>query len=260
LIEVGVEMDYYSQNGEDLLLWNVFKDQESGFFIDVGAFDGIHLSNSYVFELNGWNGICVEGNPTYYDFCRKNRPKSICVNTACTSPDKCGEIVYLQEPLGLLSGIEANKTIDIKERYARRNLVFPGFTEIIVSSSSLDELLNKYLPTPNTIIDFLSIDVEGTEIDVLLGLTYKPRIIITESHSQEQAYNLIRLLTGRGYKEAITLGNNTFFAHRNDDFLRLRSTKISGVTHATEHPLFQGQKQVAKKITIDDTHITAHII
>lgn len=253
-------MLFYSQNGEDLLLWDVFKDQKYGYYIDVGAFDGIHLSNSYVFELNGWDGMCVEGNPTYYDFCRKNRPQSICINAACTSSEKRGEIQYLVEPLGLLSGIEANKTIDIEERYARRNLVFQGFTEIIVNSSSLDDLLDKHLPNASTTIDFLSIDVEGTEKDVLLGLTYRPRIIITESHSKEQAKDLINLLSQRGYRDAITLGNNTFFASNIEDFRRLCSSKITGLTQATEHPLLEEQKQIAKKITINGTHVTTEIL
>jgi len=58
-------VEFYSQNGEDFLLWSLFKGRKSGFYIDIGAFDGIHLSNSYYFEKNGWDGVCVEAHPEY---------------------------------------------------------------------------------------------------------------------------------------------------------------------------------------------------
>jgi hypothetical protein len=74
---------FYSQNGEDYLLSQFFNLKNDGFFIDIGAFDGIHLSNSYTFEKKGWRGICVEANPKYFEICKENRPKSICLNLAC---------------------------------------------------------------------------------------------------------------------------------------------------------------------------------
>lgn len=50
---------YYSQSGEDCFIWNLLDYPDKGVFIDVGAFDGKYLSNSYSFAENGWGGICV---------------------------------------------------------------------------------------------------------------------------------------------------------------------------------------------------------
>ncbi len=57
---------YYSQYGEDFILWNFFDYKEHGFFIDVGAFDGKHLSNTLSFEEHGWKGICIEPVSEYF--------------------------------------------------------------------------------------------------------------------------------------------------------------------------------------------------
>lgn len=75
---------YYSQYGEDLILDQFFKAKNitNGFFVDVGALDGIHLSNTYKFEQDGWNGICIEPHKQYFGLICKNR-KSINYNVAC---------------------------------------------------------------------------------------------------------------------------------------------------------------------------------
>ena len=63
---------YYSQYGEDFILWNFFDYKEHGFFIDVGAFDGKHLSNTLSFEEHGWKGICIEPVSEYFKLCKKS--------------------------------------------------------------------------------------------------------------------------------------------------------------------------------------------
>jgi len=64
---------YYAKYGEDFVLWSFFNSQKHGFFVDIGAFDGVYLSNTYSFELRGWEGICVEANPEYTRLLNKNR-------------------------------------------------------------------------------------------------------------------------------------------------------------------------------------------
>lgn len=96
---------YFGQNGEDFLVWSLFSGDEPGFFVDVGSFDGIHLSNSYSFELAGWDGICVEAHPEYFPHLKKNRPKSRTVWSACVEPGASSEIEFLTEPLGLVSAL-----------------------------------------------------------------------------------------------------------------------------------------------------------
>ena len=124
---------YVSQNGEDFLLWNFFQKKNSGFFIDVGAFDGKHLSNTYIFEKAGWRGICLEPHPFYFKKCEANRPASICVNAACIGDEHIKQISFQYEELGLLSGIQQMDKQDIEQRYHRRGLTFQGYKEVNVT-------------------------------------------------------------------------------------------------------------------------------
>lgn len=65
------KIKYYSQNGEDFLMWKLFDYIDTGFYIEVGAFDGIHFSNTYSFEKLGWKGICIEPHPKFFPYCKK---------------------------------------------------------------------------------------------------------------------------------------------------------------------------------------------
>lgn len=229
---------YYSQNGEDLLLWSLFSGQERGFFVDVGAFDGVHYSNSLSFEEQGWSGICVEAHPDFFPICEKSRPRSTCIFAACVGKDG-GERVMLQaEPLGLLSGIRASETPNLSERYARRSMRFPGFRSVEVPAMTLDRILREH-PPPASGIDFVSIDVEGTELDVLEGFSRTARIIVAEANDPAGAKALADYMAGRGYSLARTLKMNLFFARKRDDLQKLREASVAGVTERTLHPLGQ---------------------
>src|ERR1700678_922847 len=111
---------YYSRNGEDYLAWSLFDDQPPAFFVDVGAFDGVHLSNTFSFERQGWKGICIEPHPAFVRMCARNRRKSLCLHAACVSESGIDRVEFLTEPLGLLSGIRANQNSDLQAGYALR--------------------------------------------------------------------------------------------------------------------------------------------
>ena len=106
-------MKFYSQSGEDFLLYSLLGRQEDGFYIDIGAFDGVHLSNSFVFEKLGWSGICVEPHPEYFPHLCHSRPNAVCVNTAIVGQRQTDSTIFKKERLGLLSGIVADKTPDM---------------------------------------------------------------------------------------------------------------------------------------------------
>lgn len=230
---------YYSQGGEDCLLWALFDKQEEGFFLDVGAFDGIHLSNTFSFEQQGWTGICVEAHPVYAQQCRKNRPGSTCLYAACVAVDGNGRVPFLMEPLGLLSGARANETDDLEGRYAQRGMKFPGFAKVSVPARTLNSILSEYLPA-GTSIDFLSVDVEGTELDVLCGLDldrFPIRVIVAEANTPEASKELTSYLVDRGYSQARSIGNNLFFARDPDDVSWLAYARVVCETEKTVHPL-----------------------
>jgi len=71
-----------SQAGQDYWVYGeVFNEKRNGFFLDIGAHDGIYLSNTLLLEKRyGWNGICIEGNPDTFVDLQQNR-QAVCINT-----------------------------------------------------------------------------------------------------------------------------------------------------------------------------------
>ena len=68
-------MRSYSQLGQDLTVLKFYNDKRDGYFIELGASDGITLSNTYLLEKEfGWKGICAEPVPVKYEALCKNRP------------------------------------------------------------------------------------------------------------------------------------------------------------------------------------------
>lgn len=227
---------YYSQHGEDLLLWTLFDNQSSGFFVEVGAFNGVHYSNTLSFEEQGWKGICIEAHPDYFPLCERARSGSVCIFAACVGPDHSGHAQLQIEPLGLLSGIRASETLNLSRRYARRKMTFPGFRLVDVLTVSLDEVLALHGPQSGK-IDLLSIDVEGTELDVLQGFSGEARIILVEANTPAAGKQLENLLSKRGYTFSRSLGANYFFTRDKKDAAFLRTASASGRTERTSHPL-----------------------
>ena len=133
---------YYSQSGEDFIAWHYFDFKKNGFFVEIGAFDGIHLSNTYSFERAGWRGICVEPHPEYFPICKKNRPNSICLHLACIEDENIHQVEFNAEKLGLLSGINIDNH-DVEKRYNNRGLEYTPAEKIIVKSTTLNKILKE---------------------------------------------------------------------------------------------------------------------
>lgn len=232
-------MKFYSQHGEDCLLWEFFGHKTQGFYVDVGAFDGVHISNSYGFERVGWSGICIEPLPAMFSRCQSQRPDATCLNVACVADDTQTSVTFYVEPLGLLSGVQAGREDDVRRRYEKRGLEFSGFEAIHVPARTLNSLLAEYLPA-GTPVDFMSIDVEGTELDVLRGLDlarYQPRLLILEANTRDERTTLNAYLAENGYHPARRLGVNMIFARTEQDIHALRSIRVDCEIEPTEHPL-----------------------
>lgn len=232
---------YYSQGGEDCLILEFFDFKTKGYFVDIGAFDGVHLSNSLTFEQQGWDGVCVEANPKYAELCEKSRPNTKCIQVACSN--KTGENILLHtDELGLLSSIESSddKTEDIQSRYAKRGLEFNDLNEVSVPVTTVDQILKDYSSRDKK-IDFISIDVEGHEIEVLKGMDiklWKPRIILIEANTPEEESKVKEYLVGEiGYIYSRKVGVNLFFVQNKNDSDKLENIKIKCVIEKQMHPL-----------------------
>ena len=67
-------MSYYSQAGQDEWVVNFFKSKKNGFFLDIGAHNGIYINNTYYLEKNlEWTGLCIEANPIIFEELRNKR-------------------------------------------------------------------------------------------------------------------------------------------------------------------------------------------
>lgn len=193
-------MHSYSQFGEDRIIQEFFQDGYKGVCIDVGATDGIGMSNSYHFEQQGWFCICCEANPQMYESLKLNRQNGI--HCAVGKEDK-DEVEF---KIVTLEGQGGNQTavssLEIDQRLYDQHLFLQPRVEIVkVPMMTLDAILSKYPNIKN--IDFVSVDTEGTEVDVMKGFNidlWKPRVVILENNFDDRKY--IDYMDSVGYRRA----------------------------------------------------------
>lgn len=172
-------MKFYSQAGQDKWVCEFFEYKQNGFFIEVGAYDGIQSSNTYALEkyLN-WSGICIEANPD--DFLRlENSRSSKNYNIAVSSyKGQCN--------------------------FANGQITYGDTQGRIINCDKLDSILEK--AKCNKEIDYLSIDIEGEEYNVLQSFDFSQWTIklMTVEHNlylngPEQKNKLYNLLTSKNF-------------------------------------------------------------
>lgn len=158
----------------------IFFNKEGGFFIELGAFDGLIQSNTAFFErYKNWSGILIEASREKYADCVENRPNSKCFNTACSNLDDC-EVTFNHEN-GMMS-----KVVDNGEYTCKTTTL-----ETILDNCEVDRS-----------IDFLSLDVEGYELEVLQGLNlckYRPNYMLIELWDDNE-YDVKTFLEDNNYR------------------------------------------------------------
>lgn len=163
---------FYSQHGEDEILNNLFKDKK-GFCIEIGGYDGITRSNSYFFEKAGWRCLIIEPIPSCFKKIKENRSCES-INCAISSSDGVCDF-FIADTVEELSSIEP----DIQRISVGHNA---NLTKIQVEKRTLNSILDD-LGTPE--IDFITIDVEGHELEVLKGFSiskHRPKVLILEDN------------------------------------------------------------------------------
>ena len=157
---------YFSQAGQDKLIKDVFfKNKKKGFFVEIGAFDGIQGSNCYHFEkfLN-WDGIALEPSRIQFEKLKKNR-KCKLLNEAVSYENKEVEFIEVTEGLTQMSGINGN--------FYKRNLeIISNNQESKTQSINLKTIIFEQAVPKNVNVDYLSIDIEGGEIDLLNSINF----------------------------------------------------------------------------------------
>jgi FkbM family methyltransferase len=184
-----------SQLGQDIFALQQNKLKRQGFFIEIGASDGIELSNTYLLEKEfGWKGILVEPAKNVQQKLKKNRKAKI-LNIALTSSEK--PYISFSEK-GVLSTVSDYKKLDLHGKDRRFSKKY------LVKNDTLFNIVEKN-KCPR-IIDFLSLDTEGSEFDILHNFNfnkYKFRAICVEHNYSPNRNSIYKLLTRNGYKRIL---------------------------------------------------------
>ena len=192
---------FFAQAGEDAILYGIFNEKmqsgEKGFFVDIGAFHPIVHSNTFRFYLSGWRGINIDACPGSMNLFNKIRPQDI----------------NLEIGIGKIKGESRYYLLDEKSTmnsFSKQNLVSHGMLEgvkqeLLLEMTTLEDILDTH---SNNFceIDFLSIDVEGLDFDVLESNNwekYQPKVIVVEINCSNieniKDNEIYKLLTKQGY-------------------------------------------------------------
>lgn len=189
----------FSQEGEELYLREKFA-KKKGIYVDVGALHPFRFSNTAWAYAKGWRGINVEPNIDQFHLFELFRPKDININ--CGIADCEGELTYycFDEP--------ARNGFD---RGAYQNA--PVIEERKVAVRKLSDILKEYEISR---IDFLDIDVEGLEIEVLRSIDFSVDIecILLEQHVDVEALDQTEeylFLKRKGYRAVAKYGRTTVY-------------------------------------------------
>lgn len=193
---------FHSQDNQDCYLeTNIFKGYKNGFYVDIGAHDGITINNTLYFEKNNnWTGINIEPIKTVFDKLVFNRPNNINLNCAVCNNDGETEFLCNVGYTEMISGIKANFDIRHLERLERENAQYGSKTEVIkVKTKKLETILDE-----NNIkhINYLSIDVEGAEFEVIKSINFDKvfiDVIGFENNYNDTSVPIVDYLHNKGF-------------------------------------------------------------
>ena len=205
----GYAIKTYSQEGEDLILRKVFGRKNNGFYIDIGAHHPKRFSNTFFFYKKGWKGINIEARPGSKILFDKIRPRDINLDFAISSEPK--ELTYYMFNEPALNGFSTQNVENLKD-----SKEYKIIKEIKLNTQRLDTVLTQYL-TPTQNIDFMSIDVEGLDYDVLISNNwnlFKPKIIVIEdpNYDFKNGSQISNFLEKYDYKLFAKTFNSCFYS------------------------------------------------
>jgi FkbM family methyltransferase len=193
-----------SQLKQDLNVLEYYNFKKRGYFVDIGASDGISLSNTYMLEKDyNWNGICVEPILNDFNILISNRKNSICVNKAVYNISDT-KMKFAIKNFNMCSGLieTMDNQVIIDNKVYDRSVNYDLKEIIDVYTITLNDLLEQ--SNAPLYIDYLSLDTEGSELEILKSVDfsrYKFGIIDVEHNFVEPRRSQIRnLLESNGYK------------------------------------------------------------
>ena len=175
--------DFKSQLYQDIFAAFIVKDKYEKTFLEFGATNGIHLSNSYTLENNFlWSGVLSEPDPQWFDELKKNRPKTKILNKCIWK--KSGEkINFFSSKTGVFSTIDEFKYSDQTSMPGNSNKRNEAGTNLEVETISLNDVIESEFS--GNCPSYISVDTEGSEFEILRSLNFKKYrpILFTVEHN-----------------------------------------------------------------------------
>ena len=162
----------YSYGSVDLLLEHIFKNQSHGFYIDVGCQHPVMNNNTYLLYKKGWNGINIDLDKKNIDLFNFYRKRDLNINFAISSREGERDLFFYHDK-SAINTVEKSVANYQRAQVKEIKKVKTKTLNSIIENSKFNNLT----------IDFVSIDVEGHELDVIKGFDlkkYKPKVVIIE--------------------------------------------------------------------------------
>ena len=199
-----------SQFKEDTEVLKYFTKNYKGIYLDIGAFHPVKVSNTFKMYKSGWKGINIDMNSLSIEMFNYARPNDINICAAISSKESY-KTMYFHHDLSPLSTIEKNHVKFLKKHFKIRNL-----RKKKIKTKNINKILKKYNLKK---IDFLNIDIEGHEFEVLKTINFKKvkiEVICVEmlNHnlvSKNKSRLLLKLLKEKKYKLYFTTPTNYIF-------------------------------------------------
>ncbi len=200
----------HSQFHQDLFVLSVLDFKRDGYFVEFGATDGVVLSNTLLLERNfGWTGVLSEPAQVWQTDLKKNRNARI--DFRCVWSSSGDQLVFSETSSSEYSTISSFSELDLNRIFRNKKRSY------VVQSVSLSELLAAH-KSP-IVIDYLSIDTEGSEYEILKNFDFSShhfRVITCEHNFTENRVKIRELLTSKGYTEVFHIASRV-----EDWFVRL---------------------------------------
>jgi len=206
---------YFSQEGEDLFLVDFFKNRNNGFYIDVGAFHPYRINNTFALYKKGFSGINIDISATSIDLFELARPDDINLNIGVSNKEE-NKFFFSKKNLSFHNTFDESLAKSQGKYFKKRYQIKCKTLNQIIENTKFS----------NTEIDFLNIDVEGYDYQVLRGLNlqkFNPKIIcieisklVNKKNEEYKNTKIFKYLIKNCYK-LVWSGSNSFIFQIKDN-------------------------------------------
>ena len=207
-----------SQISQDLFVLYFTQQKKDGYFIEIGACDGKHLSNTFALEKKGWTGIICEPSRFWH---QKMKNRKCVLSKKAVFSESGKKLMFNEVPkYPELSGCNDYLENDNNSKLRK------DFTSYEVETISLNDLIKKHLD--NKQIDYISIDTEGSEFDILKDFDFKKHQveIFTIEHNflEGKRDKIFKIMTENDYKRVFET-----LSHWDDWYVKKNNTVLKSM-------------------------------